>query len=226
MEVVLDAGASADVEDTELAPKSSRLSEHEEDKNFVAAEEIESKKLYCKQTKAEVVPISKSPVNSSPSHASFSTDETVSTVLVHSDKPNSISAPEEEMTEVKTEEGLELKEENVTVSDNSVQETSAGADVSEDTNMDMSHSSREEKTHTDEKMDPDTKERIVTQEEAGSLSCSLRVSMADDLDEMMDIGTVDEVEQEAQMKEEEQSYSTDMDKRSSPAISSTGKLQV
>ncbi|XP_053190912.1 zinc finger MYM-type protein 4-like [Scomber japonicus] len=185
-ETVLDAGASADVEDTELVPGSSRLNEHEEDKNFVAAEKMESKKLEHKQTEAEVVPgpVSVSPLNQSPSHSSSS---------------------------------------NVIVKDNGVEETSAGPDVTKDTNMDTSHSGRKEESHTDEKMDSDTdtKEDIVTQEEAESLSCNLRVSTADDLDEMMDIGTVDEVEQEAQMKEEEQSNLSDGDRRSSPAISNT-----
>lgn len=189
-ETVLDTGASADVEDTELVPGSSSLNEHEEDKNFVAAEKMESKKLEHKQTEAEVVPrpVSVSPLNQSPSHSSSS---------------------------------------NVIVKDNGVEETSAGPDVTKDTNMDTK-AGRKEKAHADEKMDSDTdtKEDIVTQEEAESLSCNLRVSRADDLDEMMDIGTVDEVEQEAQMKEEEQSNLSDGDRRSSPAISNTGKIQV
>ncbi|XP_042290921.1 zinc finger MYM-type protein 4 isoform X1 [Thunnus maccoyii] len=225
IEAAVDAGASADVGDTELVPGSSRLSEHEEDNNFVAAKEMESKELGHKETEAEVVPlpVSVSLLNPSPSHSSFSTQETVNTVLVHSGGPDSTSESEKEGTEVKTEEGFESNEENVTVKGKSLEESPAGPDVSEDTNMDTTPSGQEEKTNTDEKMDSDTdtKENIVAQEENESLSCNLRVSTADDLDEMMDIGTVDEVEQEAQMKEEEQSNLSDGDRRSSPAISNT-----
>ncbi|KAM6974368.1 zinc finger MYM-type protein 4-like [Tautogolabrus adspersus] len=46
----------------------------------------------------------------------------------------------------------------------------------------------------------------------------MRVSGADDLDEMMDIGAVDEIEQEAQMKEEEENSSMDVDNSCSASV--------
>lgn len=52
-----------------------------------------------------------------------------------------------------------------------------------------------------------------------------RVSTADDLDEMMDIGTVDQVEQEALMKEEEVNCLMDVESSRSPAFSNTGKVK-
>ncbi|KAM7373555.1 hypothetical protein PAMP_008397 [Pampus punctatissimus] len=199
MEVVLDAGASADVEDAELVPGSSpRLSEYEEDDNSVAAEEMESKERDHKETEAGVVPL-----NQSPSRSSSSTEEN-NTVLVHS------GVSEKEGTEMKPDE----------VKDNSLEKIPAGLDVIEDTNIDTAAGGKEEKTYTDENMDSDTdnKENIVAQEE------TMRVPAAEDLDEMMDIGTVDQVEQEAQMKGEEQSNLTDGVSRSSPAITNTVSL--
>ncbi|KAM7384706.1 hypothetical protein PAMA_011861 [Pampus argenteus] len=208
MEVVLDAGASADVEDAELVPASSpRLSEYEEDDNSVAAEEMESKEMDHKETEAGVVPcpVSVSPLNQSPSLSSSSTEEN-DTALVHSG---------ESEKEMKTEE----------VKDNSLETNPAGPDVSEDTNIDTTAGGKEEKTYADENMESDTdnKENIVAQEETESCS-NLRVPAAEDLDEMMDIGTVDQVEQEAQMVEEEQSNLTDGVSRSSPAITNTVSL--
>lgn len=100
-----------------------------------------------------------------------------------------------------------------------LEESPAGPDVSEDTNMDKT--SDHTKENTDVKMDPD----IDTQQENVSLACKFMVSTADDLDEIMDIGTVDQVEQEAQMKEEEQDRLMDVDSGRSPAISNTGKVK-
>ncbi|XP_032391777.1 zinc finger MYM-type protein 4 isoform X1 [Etheostoma spectabile] len=77
---------------------------------------------------------------------------------------------------------------------------------------------------TEEKPDIDTKEDIDTQQEKESPGSKVRVSAVDDLDEMMDIGTVDQVEQEAQMKEEQLNSLMDVDSCCSPADSNTASV--
>ncbi|KAM9385428.1 zinc finger MYM-type protein 4-like isoform 2-T2 [Pholidichthys leucotaenia] len=74
-------------------------------------------------------------------------------------------------------------------------------------------------------MDADiaTKESDGTEQEKVLSDCQLKSFTADDLDEMMDIGTVDQLEQEAQMKEEDQS-SLDMESSRSPAASNTASM--
>lgn len=220
MEAVKEPGASEDVGDREFVCRASPgLSEQREEDNFVAAEkEMESKETEHKETEAAVLPcpVPESPLGPSPSQSS---EETVSTVLVQGGEPDSTSESEKEVTEVKTEEDFELNAENVEAKDSSLEESRAGPDVTEDTNMDKTSDGKKEITDTDESMDPDDN----TQKEKESLASNLRVSTADDLDEMMDIGTVDQVEQEAQMKEEEQNTLMDVDSSRSPAISNTGK---
>lgn len=216
MEAVSEPGASVDAGNPELVCEASpRLSDHGEKDNSAAAEkEVESKEIEHKETEAAVGPSPVSPLNPSPSQSSFSTEE--STVLVQGGEPDSTAESEKEDTEVKLEEDFELNEENVL---KTLEESPAGPDVSEDTNMDKT--SDHTKENTDVKMDPD----IDTQQENVSLACKFMVSTADDLDEMMDIGTVDQVEQEAQMKEEEQDRLMDVDSGRSPAISNTGKVK-
>ncbi|XP_038581186.1 zinc finger MYM-type protein 4-like isoform X1 [Micropterus salmoides] len=219
MEAVSEPGSSGDVGDPILVSGASpRLSENGGENNFVAEKDGESQ-----ETEAAVVPspVSASPLNLSPSQMSLSTEETVSTVLVQGGETGSTSESEKECTEVKTEEEFEVKEENVGAKDNSVEESTTGPDVSENSNIDETSDCKNE-INTDEKMDPDidAKEDIDTERE--SLGCKLRVSTADDLDEMMDIGTVDQVEQEAQMKEEEEQNSLmEEDSSPSPVISNT-----
>lgn len=223
MEAVSEPGSSGDVGDPILVSGASpRLSENGGENNFVAEKDGESQ-----ETEAAVVPspVSASPLNLSPSQMSLSTEETVSTVLVQGGETGSTSESEKECTEVKTEEEFEVKEENVGAKDNSVEESPTGPDVSENSNIDETSDCKNE-INTDEKMDPDidAKEDIDTERE--SLGCKLRVSTADDLDEMMDIGTVDQVEQEAQMKEEEEQNSLmEEDSSPSPVISNTGKVK-
>ncbi|XP_041810879.1 zinc finger MYM-type protein 4-like isoform X2 [Chelmon rostratus] len=219
MEAVKEPEASEDVGDPEFVCRASpTLSEHREEDDFVAAEP-ESKETEHKETEAAVPPspVSKSPLNPPPSQSSFSTEDTVSTVLVQGGEPDSTSESEKEVTEVKTEEDFELNAENVVVKDNSLDESPAGPDITEGTNMDKTSDAKKEITNTDESVDSDS----ATQKEKESLSSNLRISTADDLDEMMDIGTVDQVEQEAQMKEEEQNSFMDVDSSRSPAISNT-----
>lgn len=224
MEAVSEPGASGDVGDPELDRGASpRLSEHGEDEHFVAEKEMESKEIEHKETEAAAVPSlgSVSPQNQSPPQSSFSTEETVSTVLVQAGEPGITSETKKEGSEGKTEEDFELNKENVAVKDKSLEESAVGPDVSEETHMDKISDRKKEITNTIEKMDPD----VGTQQEKESLGCNLKVSTADDLDEMMDIGTVDQVEQEALMKEEEQNSLMDVDSSQSSAISNTGMVK-
>lgn len=217
MEAVSEPGASVHAGNPELVREASpRLSDHGEKDNAAAEKEVESKEIEHKETEAAVSPSPVSSLNPSPSESSFSTEEKVGTVLVQGGEPDSTAESEIEGTEVKMEEDFELKEENVL---KTLEESPAGPEVSEDTNMDKT--SDHTKENTDVKMDPD----IDTQQENVSLACKFRVSTADDLDEMMDIGTVDQVEQEAQMKEEEPDKLMDVDSGCTPAISNTGKVK-
>ncbi|XP_071356044.1 zinc finger MYM-type protein 4 isoform X1 [Trachinotus anak] len=218
MEAVSETEAKGDIGEPELSRGSSpRLSEHGEEDNIVATEkEMEGKETEHKKTEKAVVPppTSAPPENPSSSQSSVSTDETLGTDLVDSGEPGTTSESGNEGTEVKTGEESELKEENIAVKDKSLEECPAGPDVSEDTDM--------ETTNTDGNKDIDSREDVGTQQETESCGCKLRFSTADDLDEMMDIGTVDQLEQEAQMKEEEEQNSLmDVENSRSPASSNT-----
>lgn len=213
MEAVSEPGASMDVGDPELP-------EQEVKDNFAAAKtEVETEEMEREETEAAVGSSPVSPPNPSPPQSSSSTEETVSTVLVKGGEPDSTSASEKGGSEVKVEEDFDSNEESVSTC-KILEERPAGPDVSGETNMDKS-SEHNTDINSDIKMDPD----IDTQQENVSQACKFRVSTADDLDEMMDIGTVDQVEQEAQMKEEEQNRLTDVGSSCSPAISNTGKVK-
>lgn len=229
MEAALEAEASADVGDTELVCGSPPgLSEHGEENKFVAAEEeMGSKETQHAETEAAMntCAASVSPLNSSPLQSS-STGEKFNAVLVHSGEPGTTSESEKDSTEVKTGEEFVLNEENLAVKEKSLHQSPAGPDMSEDTNMDTA-SDRKQEINTEDRMDPDsdTMEAIgIQQQDESHGSNKLRVSTADDLDEMMDIGTVDQMEQEAQMKEEE-CNSLDAESSRSPAVSNTGKTK-
>lgn len=227
MEAALEAEASADVGDTDLVRGSPPgLPKHGQENEIEASEEeTESQDTEHAETEAAVVtalaPVS--PLNLSPSQ-SLSTGETFNTVLVLGGEPDRTSESEKEVTEVKTEEEFQLNEEHFAENDKSLDQSPAGSDLSEDTNMDTA-SDCNKKINTEDKMDKDSdsKEAIGTQQEEPLDSNKLRVSTADDdLDEMMDIGTVDQMEQEAQMKEEE-CNSLDAESSRSSAVSNTGK---
>lgn len=213
MEAVSEAEATVDAGDSDLVRGSPpRLSEHAEEDNFDAAEkETESKESEDKETEAAVdpSPAPVSPQNPSPPQSAHCTDETFSTVLVHGGEAGSPSESGYEGTEVKTEE--EMDEENVVVKDKSLQE-------GEGTDVDTTSDCKKETKNTDS----DSKEDAGTQQEEESHGHKLRVSTADDLDEMMDIGTVDQVEQEAQMKAEE----PEVESSRSPTSSNTGKMKL
>ncbi|XP_063754586.1 zinc finger MYM-type protein 4-like isoform X2 [Eleginops maclovinus] len=184
-----EPGFSADVGEPNLLDTASqRLSEHGEENTFVAAQkEIESKDH--KET--------------------FSNEESVSTVLLHSAGPSSTSETErEEGPEVKTEEEFELSSE----------ENPAGPGGSKETHM---QKTVERITNLNMETDMDTTKETGTQLEQVSSASTSRVSKAEDLDEMMDIGIVDQVEQEAQMKDEQENHLVAEDCSHSPAIFNT-----
>ncbi|TKS88871.1 Zinc finger MYM-type protein 3 [Collichthys lucidus] len=116
-----------------------------------------------------------------------------------------ITESEIEDTAVKPKEASELSEEN---SDKTLEESRAEPDVIEDANMDKASESAENNAEQVEE----------------SVACNLRFSTAEDLDEMMDIGTVDQVEQEALMKEDEQNSVKDAESSRSPAVSHTATV--
>uniref|UniRef100_A0A1A8K1U5 TRASH domain-containing protein n=1 Tax=Nothobranchius kuhntae TaxID=321403 RepID=A0A1A8K1U5_NOTKU len=119
----------------------------------------------------------------------------------HSSSEESIKTSESEIenSEMKTDDEPELKEEMKTVRSKSPEETAAGPE-------DKTSDDKEDVKQTDDDMKTE-EEKDGIQEDKSSLAGKPSVSMAEDLDEMMDIGTVDQVDQEAQMKEEDQNSS-------------------
>ncbi|KAG7500671.1 hypothetical protein JOB18_025701 [Solea senegalensis] len=186
----------------------------EEDASVAADKEME--------TKADMVPspASVAPQSPSPSQStSSSTDQTFMTVLFHGDEPEGTTVEGSMKEEEDVEKDNSVKGEDTemdTTSDHKEDTTDTTSDLKEemtDTTSDL----KEEITDTDGNVDPDIESKD-TQEDSEPRSCNLRVSTAADLDEMMDIGTVDQIEQEAQMKQDEEER--DSSSRS-PGISNT-----
>lgn len=148
----------------------------------------------------------------------FSTEEKGSTPFDKDGEPDSNMDSEKEDTVGKLKEDLASKEDDVC---KDLMESPARPDDSQDTNMDETCDDKEEVTDTDVEMNTN----VDTLQKNSTPACKFVVSTADDLDEMMDIGTVDQVEQEAQMKEEEQNKSMDVDSEHSPAISNAGRVK-
>ncbi|KAK2830721.1 hypothetical protein Q5P01_018652 [Channa striata] len=234
VEAVVKAEASADVVEQEFVCRSTPvLSESplrgEEDTFDAAKEEMESKETKHAEPEAAVVtsPPSVSPQSPSPLQSSLCTGENLSTALVHAGEPEKTSESEKDSTQVEAKEEFEVKEDNVKATDKTLDHSPAEPDRSEDTERDTSSDHKEE--NTEEKIDQDfdtEDDEVKQQEEQEPESCGsnkLKNSTADDLDEMMDIGTVDQVEQEAQMKEEESS-SLDAEISRSPAVSNTASV--
>ncbi|XP_034401111.1 zinc finger MYM-type protein 4-like isoform X2 [Cyclopterus lumpus] len=195
MEAVSEPGPSVDVGDPERVRKASpSLSEHGED---------------YKPGNETVDTVLVRPVCSPGSPSESEKEETVE---VKTEEEFEVKTEEE--FEMKTEEEFESNEEHVAVKDDRCGDSPAAPDASEDTNM---HKTSEELANTN----TDTKECVDTQQEKEAAGGKLRVSVADDLDEMMDIGIVDQVEQEAQMNEEQQNSEMDMDGSRSPSCLNT-----
>ncbi|XP_037330501.2 zinc finger MYM-type protein 4 isoform X2 [Pungitius pungitius] len=199
MEAVAEPRATMDVEDPERVCEASRPSEHGEKENLVAAEQEEG----SKETQHEEPDIK----------------ETFSTCLIDGCEPGSTSDSEkEERFEVKTEEEFESNKERVAIKEDCSEDSPAGPDGSEDT--DMQEITSEELANTD----MDTTESINVEPQQEADGGMLRVYTADDLDEMMDIGTVDQVEQEAQMKAEQQTSEMVMDDGRSPSYANKASM--
>ncbi|XP_075962361.1 zinc finger MYM-type protein 4 isoform X3 [Anarhichas minor] len=240
MEAVSEPGASVDVGDPERVRKaSSSPSEHREKDYPVAAEkEVESKETEHKGPEEEEETV----LVHGGEQGSTSDSEKEERVEVKTEEEFEETTEEEfevkteeefevkteEEFEVKTEEEFESNKENVAVKDDRLEDSPAGPDASEDTIM---HKTSEEVANMDTKECVDTQqeqeqeeEQEEEEEEEEAAGGKLRVSTADDLDEMMDIGTVDQVEQEAQMNEEQQNSVMDMDCSRSPSILNTASV--
>ncbi|XP_053302211.1 zinc finger MYM-type protein 4 isoform X1 [Pleuronectes platessa] len=200
------------VPDPELVHRSyPRLSEHGE-VDYI----LSSDKEWEKESGAAVIPSPASPLNPSASQSSFSTNPTIRTASDRCGESGSSSEAGPEGTEVKTEEEFEINEQNVVVKGNSLEE-----DVKEDTDMETTSDFKEEIKDGDEDPGVSSEQEIDAKQEDEPHGCNPMAATTDDLDEMMDIGTVDQVEQEAQMKEEEQQNSpADAGNRCSPGTSS------
>ncbi|XP_026156668.1 zinc finger MYM-type protein 4 isoform X2 [Mastacembelus armatus] len=202
MEAVLEAETSVEVGDSEVVHRSPpRLFEHGEDDSVAAEKEMESENGEHMEKEATA---SHSPTSAS-SESSSSTKQTVGT-----------SGSEKETTKVKPEGELlkELKEENVAAKDNILEESPKEAVVSANTDIDTASDCKEK---VDTGFDTNN---IVSEQVKESRECR-PVYTADDLDEMMDIGTVDQMEQEAHMKEEESNCLMDAEIIHSPVVSNT-----
>lgn len=197
------------VGDTEFAHEStSRQSEHEEQSKHLVAEQ----EMYSKETQDAtlITSTSGSPLESC---AGLTT-----AAVVHSEAGSSSEA-QEDRPEVKTKEFV-MDENTVTLMENILDPSPSGPDVNEDTNSDP-----KEEVNTEDRIDKDTDtmEANGIQQQKQTHN-KLSISTAYDLDEMMDIGTVDELDQEAQMKEEECS-SLDAESSRSPGVSDAGKTK-
>lgn len=162
-----------------------------------------------------LIPCRITPLNLSPSVASFSTEESIVNTFQGSGASGT-SDSEKEDDEVKTEVVSELDVENVSVLKISEQSTPE-PDINEETDNDNISDQRKEMPDVYAKICLDT-DRVP---ENSSVACKIRSSTADDLDEMMDIGTVDQVDQEAQMKGD----LLDLETTCSPSSSNTGEAK-
>lgn len=153
-----------------------------------------------------LIPCRITPLNMSFSEASFSTEDSIVN-KVQGGGANGTSDSEKEDDDVKTEEISEMDVEKVSVSEQSTPEADINDDMSDQAN-EMADASTETHLDTD------------AVSENAPVACNIRSSTAEDLDEMMDIGTVDQVDQEAQMKGEDL---VDLYTTCSPASSNTGE---
>lgn len=162
-----------------------------------------------------MVPQCAPPPDRTPSQSPPPPEETVGTVSGQDAKAGGSSESEQEGTDVKMDEGTV----DTNVSTCQTVEP-PGPDVNQDKNTDT-----KETTDADTDTDTKTDAGVDAQQDKVSPPCKCSVSTATDLDEMMDIGTVDQVDQEAQMKDEGQNPSMDASSACSPASSSTGRVK-
>ncbi|KAM8841688.1 zinc finger MYM-type protein 4 isoform 2-T3 [Spinachia spinachia] len=200
MEAVAEPRATVDVGDPKrICEASSGPSEDGEEENPLAAEqEGESKETQHEEPEIK---------------------ETLNTGLVRGCEPRSTSNTEKkERVEVKTEEEFESNKERVAIEDDCSEDSLARPAASEDTDMHKTPCEEIANTGMNTKVSINAE---LQQEADGGMLTALT---ADDLDEMMDIGTVDQVEQEAQMKEEQQTIRMDVDDSRSPSCVNRGSI--
>lgn len=134
------------------------------------------------------------------------------------------AAPESNVDSEREEAALHIRGRFDSKKDNDCgdsKESPAGPVQKEDANMD--EPSGEGET-TDMEVQLGTNTDLLQKNETSA--SKFLVSSTEDLDEMMDIGTVDQVEQEAQMEEEKQSNSQSLEgDNAQPAISNAGKVK-
>lgn len=168
-----------------------------------------------KQRKLEaLIPCRITPLNLSSPVAPFSKKGS-NVNMVQDSQANGTSESAKKVAGVRTEKRSELNVANV-----------SSLKISEQSTPDMRRNEETEndKTSDQKKEMADTKAEagldILTEPENAPVPCNIKSSAADDLDEMMDIGTVDQADQEAQMKED----AMNLDSTCSPASSNRGEL--
>lgn len=201
-----------DVEDSKPVRRfSTRLLKHGHNDNDADAE---------KQRKLEtLIPCRITPLNSPSSVTSFFKKDFMLNA-VQDAEANGTSEGEKKLAGVRTLKRSELNVENVVSSLKTSKQSTLEPDTkrNEGTENDKTSDREKEMADTDAKADLDNH----TVPENVPAACNIRSSAADDLDEMMDIGTVDQADQEAQMKIEDPPNS---DTTCSPASSNRGELR-
>nr|XP_020474150.1 zinc finger MYM-type protein 4 isoform X2 [Monopterus albus] len=170
------------------------------------------------ELKTDNVAVKEKSSEESPTEPDASEDTDMETASDHKEIDTEEKLEASDHKEIDTEEKLEASdhkeidtEEKLEASDHKEIDTEEKLEASDHKEID-----------TEEKLDAgiDTKDS-GTEPEQEPHSCKLRVPTVEDLDEMMDIGTVDQVEQEAHMKEEERSSLIDAESSDSPVVSNT-----
>lgn len=159
-----------------------------------------------------LIPCRITPLNLPSSVAPFSKKGSIVNTVQDSGA-NGTSESGKKVAGVRTEERSELNVENVS----SLKISEPDMRRNEETEKDKTSDPRKDMADTDAKAGLD----ILTVPENAPVACNSKSSAADDLDEMMDIGTVDQVDQEAQMKGAD---SLNLDTACSPASSNRGEL--
>lgn len=158
-----------------------------------------------------LIPCRITPLNLPSSVAPFSKKGSIGNTVQDSEA-NGTSDSAKKVAGVRTEERSELNVENVS----SLKISEPDMKRNEETENDKTSEPRKDMAVAEAKAGLD----ILTVPENAPVACNSN-SAADDLDEMMDIGTVDQVDQEAQMKEADP---LNLDATCSPASSNRGKL--
>ncbi|XP_015829628.1 zinc finger MYM-type protein 4 isoform X3 [Nothobranchius furzeri] len=120
---------------------------------------------------------------------------------------SSPSGDEEDVKQTKDDMKTEEEKDGIQEEKDGIQEEKDGIQEEKDGIQEEKSSPSGDEEDVKQMDDESKEEKDGMQEDKSSLAGKPSVSMAEDLDEMMDIGTVDQVDQEAQMKEEDQNSS-------------------